>query len=160
MALTLTQRTLTRNRSMKPCLRARAPSASSAKVRAVMLANLGGDLEPERVLRSELQKAGLRFRKHIRPISHLPCNADIVFTKKKVCIFVDGCFWHGCPKHFSCPKTNGAWWREKIEANRARDNRVVQELKSHGWKPIRVWEHSVCNDLQETIRLIRLQLKY
>jgi DNA mismatch endonuclease (patch repair protein) len=144
---------------MKPCLRSRAPSASSTRVRAVMTANLGGNLEPERMLRSELQKAGFRFRKNVRPIPNIRCEADIVFTNKKVCVFVDGCFWHGCPKHFTCPKVNEAWWMEKIEANRARDKKRVRELKCHGWKPIRVWEHCVRKDLVETVRRIRLQLQ-
>ena len=124
-------------------LRTRAPNASSPQVRRVMQANYGGDTLPEQALRSGLHKLGLRFRKHARPFAHLRCHADIVFPSKKVCVFVDGCFWHGCPVHHKVPKTNSDWWREKIQANVDRDCRNSKILAENGWHVFRVWEHDL-----------------
>jgi len=124
-------------------IRSRAPTASSANVHKVMVANYGDNTLPELLIRRTLFRFGLRFRKNARPIESLRCVADIVFPKRRVCVFVDGCFWHGCPKHFKCPKTNSAWWSEKIEANRVRDRRQTKRLQRAGWTVIRVWEHDL-----------------
>lgn len=68
---------------------------------------------------------------------------DFVFLKLKTAVFVDGCFWHGCPKHGAKPKTNAAFWRKKIETNRACDKRVNRLLRQRGWTVLRVWEHAL-----------------
>jgi DNA mismatch endonuclease (patch repair protein) len=68
---------------------------------------------------------------------------DFVFQKSKIAMFVDGCFWHGCPKHATQPKTNAAFWREKIARNQARDRQVNRLLRAKGWKVVRVWEHAL-----------------
>lgn len=68
---------------------------------------------------------------------------DFVFQKLKVAVFVDGCFWHGCPKHATWPRTRAAFWKAKIEGNRARDRLVTQELRNSGWRVIRIWEHEL-----------------
>lgn len=124
-------------------IRARAPRASSPSVRRVMQANTGRATRPEAGLRSAVHRLGLRFRIDVRPESALRCTADLVFRRARVCVFVDGCYWHGCPKHFHPPKQNGAWWTEKIEDNRRRDRRRSQELADRGWKVLRVWEHDL-----------------
>lgn len=67
---------------------------------------------------------------------------DILFKKARVAVYVDGCFWHGCPIHGTWPKRNGTWWREKIEANKARDRDAILELTAAGWKVLRFWEHT------------------
>jgi DNA mismatch endonuclease (patch repair protein) len=138
------------------CLRSRAPSASSAVVRRAMQANTGRETRPEQTVRRFLHGCGLRFRKDLRPLRALRCAADLVFVRAKLCIFIDGCFWHGCPKHFRVPGSNSAWWAEKIEANRARDRRTDTILKRHGWRVIRLWEHEVTPEvlarLASTIR--------
>src|SRR5437899_9492335 len=110
-------------------IRSRAPSASSPAVRRVMLANVGRERRPERILRRVLYSAGLRFRKDHRPDQTLRCKADIVFPRQKVCVFVDGCFWHGCNIHFAIPKTHSAWWKEKIHATIERDQRQTVLLE-------------------------------
>lgn len=69
-----------------------------------------------------------------------------MFTGAKVCVFIDGCFWHGCPRHFSLPKTNSAWWQEKVDDNRSRDRRQSRMLRSAGWRVVRIWEHEVNPD--------------
>jgi DNA mismatch endonuclease (patch repair protein) len=68
-------------------------------------------------------------------------RADVIFPRVGVAVFVDGCFWHGCPEHASWPKANADWWREKIEANRARDRDTDRRLAEAGWTVVRVWEH-------------------
>lgn len=141
-------------------IRFRAPKASSERVRAIMQRNVGRETRPEKLLRSALYKRGLRFRKDLRPEPALRITADIVFTRQRVCVFVDGCFWHGCPLHFDVPKTNSDWWREKIEDNRARDIRQTHQLEECGWRVLRYWEHDVtsaslsemCSEIREAVK--------
>lgn len=95
------------------------------------------DTKPELLLRSELWRRGYRYRLK----SSLPGKPDIVFHRQRLAIFVDGCFWHGCPKHFQLPKTRSEFWRKKIESNRQRDKEINALLKSCGWNVYRVWEH-------------------
>lgn len=78
---------------------------------------------------------------------------DFVFPRLRVAVFVDGCFWHGCPKHATWPKTRAAFWKAKIEGNRARDRRVNRELRKRGWTVVRVWEHEL--NRNDEARLIR-----
>jgi DNA mismatch endonuclease, patch repair protein len=73
----------------------------------------------------------------------LPGTPDIALVNPKVAVFVDGCFWHGCPHHGTMPKTNTAFWRAKIVRNRERDAEIDEKLRALGWKPIRVWEHDI-----------------
>ncbi len=75
--------------------------------------------------------------------SKLPGRPDFVFPKLKLAVFVDGCFWHGCPRHATWPKTRAAFWQRKIEANKARDRKVNRLLRAKGWKVIRIWEHEL-----------------
>jgi DNA mismatch endonuclease, patch repair protein len=124
-------------------IRARAPRASSAIVRHVMQSNRSFDTRLEALLRSELHKRGLRFRKHVNVDPGVKCRADITFRQTRVCVFVDGCYWHGCPKHFRTPRVNTAWWNEKVEDNRRRDRRKSGALRRLGWKVIRIWEHQL-----------------
>lgn len=125
------------------CIRKRAPSASSAAVRHVMQENVGRETNPERSLRSLLFRAGLRFRKDYSPIPNKRITVDICFPRQRICIFVDGCFWHGCPLHFEIPKTHSDWWQEKITDNRQRDARQTRLLSALGWTVLRIWEHEM-----------------
>ena len=96
------------------------------------------DTGPEIALRRALHRSGVRFRLHD---SRLPGTPDIVLIRARLAVFVDGCFWHGCPAHFVEPKSNREFWLDKIRANRDRDRRVDRELRAMGWTPSRVWEH-------------------
>src|SRR5262249_32457708 len=78
-----------------------------------------------------------------RPEASLRCRADVVLRDAKVCVFVDGCFWHGCRRHFATPRSNAAWWREKIAANVERDRRQARLLRKRGWTVVRLWEHQI-----------------
>ena len=89
------------------------------------------------------------WRRHLP----LPGKPDFVFQKERVALFVDGCFWHGCPKHLRTPKTNKAYWRRKIATNRIRDVRVRRVLRQGGWSVLRVWEHELKNEPKLVQRL-------
>lgn len=115
--------------------------ASSPASRAVMSANKGRDTKPEKLLRSALHRRGLRYRVGARPLPNLRRTADVVFTKAHVAVFVDGCYWHGCPEHHRPAKKGAAFWQEKIAGNRARDAETDEALRNAGWSVIRVWEH-------------------
>ncbi|MGW1130881.1 very short patch repair endonuclease [Streptomyces griseoluteus] len=113
----------------------------SDSVRSVMRANRGKDTKPELRLRSLVHGAGLRYRVSIRPLPGLRRTADLVFVKARVAVFVDGCFWHGCPKHLRPARQNSEFWSDKIAANRARDEETTHVLAEAGWTVVRVWEH-------------------
>jgi DNA mismatch endonuclease (patch repair protein) len=115
--------------------------ASSPEVRNSMRANRGRDTGPERQLRSELHARGLRYRVSVRPLPQLRRTADIVFTKAHVAIFVDGCYWHGCPEHYRPATKNREFWHTKIADNKTRDAETTRVLAEHGWTVIRCWEH-------------------
>lgn len=105
-------------------------------------------------LRRALHAKGLRYRLNVPLLSKPRRVPDIVFLRPRVAVFVDGCFWHGCPHHASWPKTNEVFWREKIEANRARDADTNRRLEALGWKIVRVWEHESPNQAAERIACI------
>lgn len=116
--------------------------ASSVGTRATMLANRRVDTKPERLLRSALHLRGLRFRKDLR--LDLPdgrVRPDIAFTRAKVAIFVDGCFWHACPTHGTRPVINAEFWGAKLDRNVQRDRHQDRILEDAGWRVVRLWEH-------------------
>lgn len=117
------------------------PPPSSEAARNRMKAARQRNTAAELALRSELHKRGLRYRVDVRPLEELHRRADIVFRKAEVAVFVDGCFWHGCPVHGTWPKANAEFWRKKIEGNRERDSETNQYLKAAGWIVVRIWEH-------------------
>jgi DNA mismatch endonuclease, patch repair protein len=107
-----------------------------------MVGNRSKDTGPEIRLRRELHRRGLRYRKHTKlEVLGNRWSVDIAFPSQKVAIFVDGCFWHGCPEHMTWPKANAEWWHEKIERTRARDRDTTARLLTAGWHVIRLWEH-------------------
>jgi len=126
--------------------------ASSSATRRSMISNRRRDTKPELVLRSLLHRMGLRYRVDHRPLPDVPRRADVVFTRARVAVFVDGCFWHGCPEHVSWPKANSEWWRKKIEGNVLRDTETDERLRSAGWHSVRVWEHDDPGAAAATIR--------
>ncbi|MGW2028814.1 very short patch repair endonuclease [Streptomyces sp. NPDC001356] len=109
--------------------------------RARMSRQKSRNTEVEMALRRALHAAGLRYRVHRRPLKGVRREADVIFGPAKVAVFVDGCFWHGCPQHATWPKTNADFWRSKIEGNRRRDMDTDERLASAGWLAVRVWEH-------------------
>lgn len=109
-------------------------SALMAKIRG------RGNRSTELSLLLRLRSAKLTgWRRH----AGVPGRPDFVFRREKVAIFVDGCFWHGCPRHFQAPATRAEFWREKIRGNVRRDRRVRRRLRENGWLVVRVWEHEL-----------------
>jgi DNA mismatch endonuclease (patch repair protein) len=117
------------------------PEPIDDSVRRRMSRQARKDTAPEMALRRALHRRGLRYRVGIRPIRELRGAADVVFPLARVAVYVDGCFWHMCPDHSTMPANNAAWWKSKLEANRARDQRTNDVLQRHGWSAVRVWEH-------------------
>ena len=120
--------------------------ASTPGSRASMQANRGRDTAPELAVRRRLHAMGLRYRVSARPVQTLRRTADIVFTRARVAVFIDGCFWHGCPEHYQAPVRNGAFWLAKRMRNRERDAETDAALTAAGWTPLRFWEHEVRAD--------------
>jgi DNA mismatch endonuclease (patch repair protein) len=100
----------------------------------------------EREIRSRLHARGLRFRVHRRLLKGSRREVDVVFPGAKVAVFVDGCFWHGCPEHGTWPRNNAEFWRRKIEGNVERDRDTDARLEADGWTVVRVWEHEAPAD--------------
>jgi DNA mismatch endonuclease (patch repair protein) len=103
--------------------------------------------QPETLLRRALWARGLRYRIH----AGLPGTPDVSFPAAKVAVFVDGCFWHGCPEHYTRPMRNSEFWDRKLSRNLNRDARVNAELEQAGWLPIRVWEHEIQRSLEQVV---------
>lgn len=115
----------------------------------------GKNTSPELKLRKMLWESGLRgYRVHYK----LPGKPDIVFTRKKVVVFVDGCFWHKCPVCFRPPETNAEFWNEKLQKNVERDLKVTKELEDLGWTVLRFWEHEVKKTPEDVVARILLAL--
>ena len=109
------------------------------------------DTRPEVELRSELHRRGLRFRVDRRADASVRTRADVLFTRARVAVFVDGCFWHVCPTHQTWPRNNGVWWREKLLGNVTRDRRTDALLEAAGWTVVRVWEHEEAEDAADRV---------
>jgi DNA mismatch endonuclease, patch repair protein len=99
------------------------------------------DTKPEITLRRLLHDRGLRYRVDRAVLAGVRRRGDVVFGPTKVIVFVDGCFWHGCPDHATWPTHNAEFWREKIETNRLRDRDTDERLADAGWEVVRIWEH-------------------
>lgn len=116
-----------------------SPSSHEASRRMARVRQKGTRAEID--LRKVLHAKGLRYQVHVALLAKPRRVADIVFPRARIAVFVDGCFWHGCPEHASWPKSNADFWREKIETNRLRDADTNRRLNALGWKIVRIWEH-------------------
>jgi DNA mismatch endonuclease, patch repair protein len=117
------------------------PAASSAIALARMRAVRLRDTGPELALRRELHRLGLRYRLHRLVVPGARRRPDIVFGPNRLAVFIDGCFWHGCPQHGTMAAANRQFWQDKIEINKRRDSDTNARLKAAGWRVIRIWEH-------------------
>ena len=116
----------------------------------------GRDTSPERVLRSALWRAGLRFRLQSRTPHGRP---DVVFAGARVAVFIDGCFWHGCPDHYVRPRTRNEFWSSKLLENVERDRRQTLQLEAAGWRVCRFWEHQIFESMPEPLETVRAALQ-
>ena len=118
------------------------PGSSSPERSKRMSSAKRRDTAPEMLLRRELHRRGRRFRVVTKVPGNNRRTIDIAFPRQKLAVFVDGCFWHGCPEHGTSPTANSEWWRQKLEANVARDRDTDRLLREAGWTVLRVWEHA------------------
>lgn len=116
--------------------------ASSAAARRVMVCNRKRDTKPELAIRRALHALGLRFRVDFGPDPAIRRPADIVFTRRKIAIYIDGCFWHSCPLHGTSPAVNADYCGPKLARNVERDHRTTAALEARGWTELRFWERS------------------
>ncbi|WLQ48512.1 very short patch repair endonuclease [Streptomyces poriferorum] len=124
---------------------------SSATVSARMSRQKSRDTEPEVAVRKLLHAAGLRYRVNY-PVPDMPRRTiDIAFSRARIAVFMDGCFWHGCPVHATRPRANAEWWREKLAKNMARDHETTERLKEAGWTVLRFWEHEAPEDVAQQV---------
>jgi DNA mismatch endonuclease (patch repair protein) len=135
------------------------PTALNAAVSAQMSRMPRERSKPELLLRRELHRRGMRFRVNHRT---LPGRPDIAFTRVRLAVFVNGCFWHLCPLHSTMPKNNAEWWRVKLHRNVARDREKDAQLNALGWQVFHAWEHEdpviVADEVERRWRTMRRSL--
>lgn len=125
--------------------------ASSASTARSMRSNRSRDTSLELSVRRALHRRGLRYRVDFAPLPGLRSRADIVFTRSRVAVYLDGCFWHGCPVHGTVPVSNAEYWIPKLARNRDRDHAVAAKLAFAGWTVLRFWEHETLEDVVTSI---------
>ena len=124
---------------------------TDAATRARLSKQRRRDTKPEVALRRELHRRGLRYFVDRAPLKGMRRRADVVFPRRKVAVYVDGCFWHSCPIHATQPRNNAQWWADKLSANVARDRNTDERLEAEGWTVVRVWEHEPAADAAEKV---------
>ncbi|UVF22803.1 very short patch repair endonuclease (plasmid) [Microvirga terrae] len=129
-----------------------SPSSPDASRRMARVRQKGTRAEID--LRRALHAKGLRYRLQVPLLTKPRRVVDVVFPTARVAVFVDGCFWHGCPEHGSWPKSNADFWRDKIETNRMRDADTDRRLEAQGWRVVRVWTHEDAREAAERIAQI------
>ncbi|MBM4795038.1 very short patch repair endonuclease [Streptomyces sioyaensis] len=134
--------------------------ASSAARRRNMQAIRSRDTKPEQRIRRLVHAQGLRYRVSARPLPDLRRTADMVFRPAKVAVFIDGCYWHGCPEHYVPPRTNSGYWSEKVTRNVTRDRDTDQQLTSAGWLVLRFWEHEPAELCADKIATTVIQRRF
>ena len=132
------------------------PGTSSEIVSRRMSRAKRRETAPEVALRRVLHSRGLRYRVAYPIPGQRRRTIDVAFTRRRLAVFIDGCFWHGCPDHGTAPKQNSSWWQTKLKANQARDRDTDAVLESMGWQVLRIWEHEAPEGAADTIqRLLR-----
>jgi DNA mismatch endonuclease, patch repair protein len=127
------------------------------KVRSALMGRISGEnTEPEVLLRKGLWSAGLRYRLHAKTPLGKP---DLVFPAKRIALFLDGCFWHGCPEHYVRPRSREGFWAKKLRGNVDRDRRQTSGLVSAGWTVLRFWEHEVYTGLDAVVQAVEREVR-
>lgn len=126
--------------------------ASSPAVARTMRGNRRRDTRPELEIRRRLHALGYRYRVDFAAGANKRRRADIVFTRKRLAVFIDGCFWHSCPEHSRPPATHADYWQPKLRRNAERDRETTAMLQAEGWTVLRIWEHTDAADAVAQIR--------
>jgi len=130
------------------------PEKISPKIRSKIMSSIKSkNTRPEIAVRRLLWKSGKRYRIHDSTVAG---NPDISNKRRKIAIFVDGCFWHGCNKCYVSPKTNIAYWDEKIIRNAKRRTNVLRSLLKENWAVVQIWEHEIKEDQESVLQKIEL----
>ncbi|MFE0458193.1 very short patch repair endonuclease [Kitasatospora sp. NPDC058965] len=129
-----------------------SPVPSSPGVSDRMSRQASRDTKPELAVRGLLFRSGLRYRLNERVPGMARRTVDITFRRARVAVFIDGCFWHGCPVHATQPKSNSQWWRDKLDANMARDLETTAHMTANGWTVLRFWEHEAPESVAQRVR--------
>ncbi|GKT14973.1 very short patch repair endonuclease [Acidovorax sp. SUPP2522] len=132
------------------------PTSSDTSRRMAKVRQKGTDAEL--ALRREMYRLGLRYRIDFQVLKQPRRVADVAFPGRKIAVFVDGCFWHGCPQHATWPKNNADFWRQKIEANRRRDVDTTARLEANGWTVLRFWSHESPNEAAKAVARVVAQV--
>ncbi|MFC4035747.1 very short patch repair endonuclease [Streptomyces polygonati] len=128
-----------------------SPTASSPSVAARMSRQASRDTAQEVAVRRLLHSWGLRYRVNT-PVPGMPRRTiDILFRGPRIAVFLDGCFWHGCPVHATSPKANAEWWRAKLDRNMARDLETTEHLRAAGTTVLRFWEHETAEEVARSV---------
>jgi DNA mismatch endonuclease (patch repair protein) len=125
--------------------------ASSDSARSIMRSNKRRDTQPELLVRRILHARGLRYRVDLRVVRESRTRADIAFTRQRIAVFIDGCFWHSCPDHLHLPKANADYWVPKLARNVERDREATALLRGLGWTVLRFWEHELPEKVAEEV---------
>lgn len=128
--------------------------ATDAATSARMSRQRRAGTAPEIALRKELHRRGFRFFVDRAPLAGLRRRADLVFPRRRVAVYVDGCFWHCCPEHATYPKNNAEWWAAKLAGNVSRDRDTDARLAAAGWTVVRIWEHEPAADAADRIQAV------
>lgn len=137
------------------------PLPTDAGVTKRMLGNRSKGTKPEVALCASLAERGLRFRRdyQIAIKGRRPTKPDVAFVREKLAVFIDGCFWHGCPLHGRAPSKNPAYWLPKLQRNRERDRQLSRELRKAGWTVVRCWEHTTVERAAARIMAVLARLR-
>lgn len=127
------------------------PVPSSPCVSSRMRRQATRDTAQELAVRKLLHRRGYRYRIHVPVPGMHRRSIDITFSRAKVAVFLDGCFWHGCPEHATKPRSNAEWWRTKLEGNIARDRETTEHLTAAGWTVLRFWEHEPPDEVAQRV---------
>lgn len=127
--------------------------ASTPGTAKSMRSNRGRDTSLELRVRRELHRRGLRYRVDIAPLPGLSSRADVVFTRMRIAVYLDGCFWHACPIHGAHPIRNSEYWQPKLARNQERDAEATQALQDAGWVVLRFWEHEDTTAVVDAIQV-------
>lgn len=131
------------------------PGSGSEAASLKLAAQASKDTTPELALRRALHALGYRYRVGVHVVGLPRRTVDVAFTRSKLAVFVDGCFWHNCPQHGHLPHTNPEWWQVKFDANSRRDADTNARLEALGWTVVRIWEHE---DVGQAVRRVVLAL--
>lgn len=133
--------------------------ATTPAIRRTMQGCRGRDTSSELALRSAVHRLGLRYSVDVQPVVGVRRKADLVFRRERLAVFMDGCFWHGCPLHYSAPVSHAEFWETKLRTNRLRDSETDRLLGASGWIVLRVWEHEGASLAAQRVRDALMELR-